>query len=123
MPFSERYSWAWAREISIILWAYLAEHPRAKRKEGAIALLGLKEELGKSLCAFCAVSTRLEGDCSHCPGRGDTAFGCGDGAYADWTRATTPIGRAHAARRLLAVIKRVRDDGTLAPDPAKESVQ
>jgi len=88
-----------AKELSLEIWRYLAEHPEIKRKDGLPEHLFMKIVFMQGNCPLCFV---LRGDCKKCPLKS-----CAGNytLYRKWERSTTEQGRQAAAQRIAAIIE------------------
>lgn len=89
-----------AKEITIEVFSYLADHPEIEAKSDLPNRLFKKLAVSKYLCRLCDIYT--DDDCKKCPL--ETKIGtCG--YYCDFILAKTPEERTAAANKIVELVK------------------
>ena len=87
-----------AKEISIIIWSYLCDHPEIGNKTALPKHLYAKIEHMANKCPLCELY--IEGGCFGCPL--DNVNGCK--SYLEWERSFDPLSRKEYASAILSAI-------------------
>lgn len=95
-----------AKELSLEVWRYLAEHPEIRRKEGLPVALYKKVVGLAGRCPLCELFWSFNDICEGCPLDAPGLHCGGKGvAYDRWVSAETAAARKKAAKKIVRLIE------------------